>query len=168
MKSSLENRFKQFMSQLPFVEVIDALYVSENNIESKKADFFLDNRRLIVELKSLQIDPEYKAHEEIEKHRNREDFPLFYGKMEISKILKYLPDGDSINESIFYKLSRSVETSFRKANKQIKSTKKIFNCEDACGLLIFLNQEIDILSPELLAHRVSQLLTKKNNHSQYQ
>lgn len=156
------------MSKLPFAESIDGLELPKNNIETKKADFLLDNRRTIVELKSLQIDPEYKVHKELEKHRNRNDFPLFYGEMEISQVLKHLPNGDNIYENLFYKFSRSIKNSFRKANKQIESTKSQFNCKDASGLLVFLNQEIDILSPEVISHRISQLLTKKDSHSQYQ
>ncbi len=156
------------MSQLQFAEAIDELELSQNKIENKKADYLLDNRRTIVELKSLQVDPEYKVHKELKKHRNRNEFPEFYGEMEVSKILKNLPDGNIISEKLFYKLSRSIENSFKKANKQIESTKKLFHCNEASGLLIFLNQEINILSPEVIANRISQLLTKKDIHSQTQ
>ena len=105
MENSLEKRFKQFISQLQFAEAIDGLKLSKNNFETKKADYFLDDRRTIVELKSFQIDPEYKVHKEIEKHRKRSDFPEFYGEMEVSKILKNLPDGDIIYDG---NISRSI------------------------------------------------------------
>lgn len=105
-------------------------------------------------------DPEHKAHAELEKHSNRDEYPLFYGEMEVHKILKHLPDGQEIFEKLFYKLSRSIEKSFRDADKQICSTKEIFACPDAFGILVLLNQSISVLSPELISHRVSQLLTK--------
>lgn len=163
MDQSLEKRFRDFMSQLPFAESIDDLELPRDFDEEKRADFLLDNRNVVVELKSLEKDPEHKVNDELDKQREREDFPLFYGEQELSKILKYLPDGESINRKLFYKISRSVEKAFRKANKQIGSTKKIFNCQNASGFLVLLNQEINVLSPEVLSCRISELLTKPDD-----
>jgi hypothetical protein len=163
MASLLSERFKAVISQLPFSEVIDDLDLPPEFDEEKRADFLIENRGAIIELKSLESDPEHKIHSELELHRNRDEYPLFYGQLEIHKILNHLPDGKQIQRKLFYRVCRSIEKSFREADKQIGATKKILACPDSFGLLVLLNQDISVLSPEIISNRVSQLLTKKDN-----
>jgi len=160
MTDSLNERFKAFISQLPSAEVIDNLELPPEFDDSKRADFLIENRKAVIELKSLESDPEHKVHRELENHEKRDEYPLFYGEMEVLKVLKHLPDGEQIQAKLFYKVSRSIEQSFRKADKQIAATKEMLACPDAFGLLVLLNQDISVLSPELISYRVSQLLTK--------
>lgn len=160
MAYTLNDRFKAFLSQLPFAEVIDDLKLSPEFNESKRADFLIENRKVIIEIKSLESDPEHKIHTELENHQERDEYPLFYGEMELNKVLKHLPDGDDIKKKLFYKISRSIERSFREADKQIRATKVILRCPDSIGLLVLLNEDISVLSPEIISYRVSQLLAK--------
>jgi hypothetical protein len=39
----------------------------------------------------------------------------------------------------------------------------MLGCANAYGLLVFLNEDLDILSPEIISYRVSELLTKKDS-----
>jgi hypothetical protein len=158
MSNSLNEKFKAFIAQLPSAEVIDDLPVKFDR--AKRADFLVENRKAVIELKSLETDPESKVHEELKNHEKREEYPLFYGNMEIEKVLKHLPDGEEVKTKLFYKLSRSIEQSFRQADKQIAATKEILSCQNSFGILVLLNQDISVLSPELISCRVSQLLTK--------
>jgi hypothetical protein len=75
MKNSLNYRFKLFLAQLPSVEAIDEIKLPPDVSEEKRADFLVENRKVIVELKSLECDPEQKIHDEIDKHRDRSEFP---------------------------------------------------------------------------------------------
>jgi len=160
MTDSLNQRFKAFISQLPLAEVIDHLELPAEFDETKRADFLVENRQAVIELKSLESDPEYKIHTELKKHKKRDEYPLFYGEMEVHKILKHLPEGEHIQEGLFHKVSRSIEQAFREADKQIGATKQILGCPDAFGILVLLNKDISVLSPEVISRRVSQLLTK--------
>lgn len=163
MAASLNDRFKAFLSQLPFAEAIDDLKLPPEFDESKRADFLIENRKAIIELKSLESDPEHKIHTELESHQERDEYPLFYGELELDKVLKHLPDGEQIQKKLFYKISRSIEQSFREADKQIRTTKDILNCPDSIGLLVLLNEDISVLSPEILSYRVSQLLARTDD-----
>jgi hypothetical protein len=163
MITSLNERFKQFISQLPSAEIIDDLELPSAFAEEKRADFLIENRKGIIELKSLESDPEHKVQTELENHMAREEYPLFYGAMELQKVLKHLPDGEQIQKKIFYKISRSIEQSFREADKQIGATKAIMDCPNSFGLLVLLNQDITVLSPGLISSRVSELLTKMDS-----
>lgn len=160
MATSLNERFKTFLAQLPFAEAIDELVLPPEFDDSKRADFLINDRKAIIELKSLESDPEYKIHAELKNHQDREKYPLFYGELELAKILKHLPDGEEINKKLLYKITRSIEKSFREADKQIHATKNIFNCPSSIGLLVFLNEDISVLSPEVISYRISHLLVK--------
>jgi len=151
------------MESLSFVQDIDAMKMPPEFETFKRADFLIDEGKAIVEQKWLRSDPEYKVHNELDKHKDRKEYPLFYGKWELQKILKHLPDGEEINGKLFLKISRSIEQSVREANRQLKETKVIFDCPRAIGILVLLNEDVSVLSPEIIASRVSQLLAKTHN-----
>jgi hypothetical protein len=163
MTSSLNDRFKTFLSRLPSAEAIDDLKLPPEFDESKRADFLIENRKVIIELKALESDPEHKIHTELEHHQERDEYPLFYGELKLNKVLKHLPDGEQIQKKLFYKISRSIEQSFREADKQIHATKDILNCPNSIGVLVLLNEDISVLSPEIISYRVSQLLAKTDD-----
>ncbi|MBU1039699.1 MAG: hypothetical protein KKF77_01195 [Proteobacteria bacterium] len=158
----LNERVKRFFSSLSGVEVVDELDLFSKFPDRKRADYLFANRRVIVELKALEADPEGKVQNELEKHKERKEYPLFYGKQELSKILKHLPDGEKINADIYDKVTRSIKQSFRSSDKQIRDTKITIDCSDANGLLVLLNEDINILSPEIIAYSISQQLAKKD------
>jgi hypothetical protein len=167
MPETLTERFKRFMGVLPMAEEIDSLPLPAEAHSEKKADYFLENRKAIVELKSLEEDPEHKAQSEMDKHRSREDFPLVYGQVPICDVLDHMPDGQAIKKTIFFRISRSVKRSVRDANEQIASTKSIFNRADAWGIVILLNETISILDPRVIMTRVNQLLLEKDSDGAY-
>lgn len=81
--------------------------------------------------------------------------------MDANKILKHLPDGESINQEMFYTITSALEDHVEKANRQIRETKKIYEISDSEGILIILNDLVEILSPDLIAYKIHQLLNKK-------
>ncbi|MGB7439890.1 MAG: hypothetical protein WA919_02385 [Coleofasciculaceae cyanobacterium] len=111
MPISLEDRFHSFMKSISFAESIDALLLDEQykkrQKDKQRADYLLFDRKLILELKTLVKDPSSKVEEEIDKHRDREDFPLIVGQTDLQEVLKHLRDGEYINFRIRGKLSRS-------------------------------------------------------------
>jgi hypothetical protein len=105
----------------------------------------------------------YTAHKidrEMDKHRDREDFPLFYGTRDLQKVLARLPDGPEINKRIYGAITRSIEDGVRSAEEQISHTRHVLGLPDAAGLLVILNDSIDILDPQVAAHRVASLMKR--------
>jgi hypothetical protein len=164
MTKNLEQRFLHYLSSLPNAENIDELDILKEKQENKKADYFVFNRNLIIELKTLKTDSKHKVDSEVDKHRDRDEFPVIYGNVDLQKILAHLPDGEKINAKIFEKVTRSIEQGFRSADKQIADTKDTFNVSQAIGLLVILNESIDVISPDVITWKVSQMLTKKANN----
>ena len=157
----LENRFGQFMDSLNRVENIDDLFDEKDGC--KKADYLWCNRAVVVELKTLKTDPEIKAQTEMDKHSERDDYPLFYGEVDSDKIINQLHDGKEIRRKIYLKITRSLEDIVRSSEKQIKATKKSLSLFESIGLLVILNDTVRILSPEIIVRRVSHLLHRKDD-----
>lgn len=162
MSSDLERRFLQFLSEVPGAESLDDLLSGEQYKDERRADFLLFDQRVILEVKSLEVDTSWKVEGEMVAHREREDFPVFYGEVDLGKVLEHLPDGKEINKRIFLRTTRSVEAAARSAEEQIENTARLLSLTDAVGVLVLLNQEIDIFTPEVVAHRLAMLLRRKN------
>ena len=155
-KQTLEDRFTQFIESLPSAENIDRLELPKDPSNTRKADFLLGNREVIVEMKFLTADPAHKVDATVDKHRDRDDFPLIYGSVDVRKVFAHLSDGEDIFRRMAMSLTRSVEDGLRSAEKQIAHTKAVLNLPGSVGMLVVLNESIDILDPELVGHRVAQ------------
>jgi len=160
-RKTLEERFIDFAKNLDEAESIDSLKLIPDQENAEKADFLFNRRRVICELKSLKKNTEYKVTEILLPYQERPEWPIFYGEWEISKILRYLPDRERIHRKIFEAVASAIEGVIRKTNSQIKSTKNSLNIPFADGLLVLLNDMVDILSPEVIVHKVFEVLLKR-------
>ena len=167
-KPSLEDRFQAFLDQLDGAESIDGSLSDTELSHGKRADFLLDQRRIVLEVKSLEADPEYKIEERLAAHRNRLEFPIFLWKADLNEILPYLPDGKEIRRQIFHAVMRAVQGALEKADDQIEATKTALNLKHACGVVAILNAEIGILAPDLVTAKASEMLLKtRDNNVRY-
>lgn len=157
---SLEDRVIDFLSSWPGAEKIDDIVSFGEFPNKKRADFLLAGRTIIVELKTLKTDTSHKVDKELDRHRDRDDFPLIYGSVDLQKILKHLPDQEEINKRIYLKITRSIEDAIRSAEMQVQGTKEILSLSNAIGLTILLNEDVEILSPDIACRKVSELLCR--------
>jgi hypothetical protein len=162
---SLEARFSRFLEGLPGAESIDQMSLPDDPIHRRKADFLLAHRQVIVELKSLTEDTSHKIEALAEKHRERKDWPLFYGRADVRKVLQNLPDGEAIYGKMINAIGRSIETVVRSAEEQVTHTKLVLNLPNAATLLVILNESIDVLDPYFVGHRVAQLMRRPRTGS---
>jgi hypothetical protein len=161
-KMDVEDRFIAFAKTLPGAEYIDEIDLTREQKEARKADFLFDNRRIICELKSLKTDTGGKVEKILEPHKERPEWPIFFGTVGVQQILKHLPDGQQINRQIFDAVTSAIKDLTRSANGQIRRTKETFNLPSAGGMLVILNEFIDILSPDVIARRLDELFRKRN------
>lgn len=160
-QKSLEQRFHEFLEQLDGSENIDKSVSGEELAAGKRADFLLNKRSVILEIKSLESDPEYKVEEILTPQRGREEFPAFFWNADLDEILPYLPDGREIRLKIADAVTRSVEKALKKADDQIHATRQALSLPEACGVAVILNEDINILAPNIVTARASKLLLKK-------
>ncbi|MFL6623122.1 MAG: hypothetical protein ACJ8NR_11065 [Sulfurifustis sp.] len=160
---SLEDRFKAFLAQLDGAESIDDSLSESELASGKRADFLLNGRRIVLEIKSIETDPEYKVEERLSPHRERPEFPAFYWNAELTEVLSYLPDGEKIRREIAHAVTRSVQGALEKADEQIGTTKSALRIDTACGVVAILNESVGILAPDLLTATAAQVLSKTRN-----
>jgi hypothetical protein len=157
---SLELRFTRFLEGLPDAEAIDRLVLPDDPQRRRKADYLLEGRKVIVELKTLTDDPSPKVEVTADKHRHRDDWPMFYGTADVRKVLANLADGQAIYAKMVNALGRSVEAAVRSAEEQVTHTRHVLGLSDAVGVLVILNDSIDILDPYVVGHRAANLLRR--------
>lgn len=160
----LEVRFQQFMAQLPSIEDIDGIKLSVEERRNKIADYFGLGRSVIFEQKCINQDQSEKIQSEIDAHSEEDYYPYFYGKRDINLILDKFPDAENVRRRIYSKTTKLLEDYLRSANKQIKSTSLLFNIPSYSGVLIILNDKIEVLSPEVIASRIAQRLKEKDSN----
>lgn len=166
-KRPLRDRFEEFILTVHGVASIDDLLAGQPSENDDRADYIADNHGLIIELKTLESDTEWKVERILEPHRNRDEFPKFYGGWPVAKILKHLPDGDELNLRINQAVTTSVRKLFRKANGQVRATKATFKISNAEGLLIILNERIEVLTPETLWWTLRKIAHSKLEDGSY-
>ncbi|MDO8786702.1 MAG: hypothetical protein Q7J42_01325 [Sulfuritalea sp.] len=145
---------------IPGTELIDAIDLPKDSTKRRKADFLLENRRIVVELKTLTVDTSHKIDVEVEKHRQRDDFPLFYGKADFRKVMSHLSDGEQIYRRTFGAITRSVEDAVRSAEEQISHTRHVLNLQNSVGILVILNESVELLSPDVVGYKVANLMRR--------
>ena len=165
-KETLENRFIAFVKNKDDAECIDDLHLTREQVKAKKGDFFFKDRSVICELKSLKKDTSSKVDDILSPHQNRPEWPIFYSGWKISTVLKYLPDGEKIGQRIIEAVSSAVSNGIRDANRQIRETKNSFHLPNAEGLLVLLNDAVEILSPHLIVSQIQAQLKKRSAHGE--
>jgi hypothetical protein len=161
MTASLEERFTRFLASLPGAEAIDGMVLPEDPERRRKADFLLAKREVVLELKTLTVDSSHKVEAAVDKHRERDEFPLFYGTADVRKVLSHLPDGEDIYRRMVNSLGRSIEEAVRSAEEQVTHTRHVLCIPNAIGMLVILNESVEILDPVVVGHRVAQLMRRE-------
>lgn len=156
----LETRFKAFLERLPFSENIDEL-ITEDQARLKHADYFLDNRRIVLELKALSIETEHKLQAKIQEVMDRPDAPIVFGRVPLEAILKKMPEGEKITRSILDVITRPIISHFEKADKQICQTKESFSLPASCGVLLLLNDSVVSMDPKNMLAQCNRMILKK-------
>ncbi|RPJ57198.1 MAG: hypothetical protein EHM23_21330 [Acidobacteria bacterium] len=158
---TLQNRFQQFIQGNPRAEWADDLAELSRVGSERRADFLLDNRSIVGEIKSLEEDPCWKIDEEVTRLQEERGF-IVVGRVHLKGIFSNFPDSDELSRRIMRRVTRAIEHALSKANSQIESTKRLLALPQADGVLILLNGDIAILDPGLVRGKVQSLLDEKD------
>lgn len=154
--SDMEARFNRFALTVEGAEAIDDLALDTR--EGQRADYLWRSRSVIVELKVLRGDPQLKVDSTFDELSKRKDCPVIFGQVAVDKVLRHLSDGDEQLRRIRQKVMRSVEAAFRDAKGQIANTKRLLGLDDALGILVLLNPDIEALDPINVGQEISRLM----------
>lgn len=163
MTKSLEERFKAFLDQLDGSVDIDATFSEAQLDRKKRADYLLNDRQIVLEMKALKDDPEYKIVEQLDKLRDEHKIPVFYGALPLDYILRNVPTKNEVKRKVFTSMLRAVHEDLENANRQIRNTKHTLNLPSACGAMVILNEKIEIIDPRFIHERVSSFWLKRKS-----
>ena len=155
--SELDHRFRRFLDSRPWAEPIDQLPLTEAQASAPKADYFVDNRELIVEVKSVQKDMGDDFQRALDPFTKEKDWPVFYGPTNVAPFLERHPRRDEIMRVLVAAVTKALDNQIKKANKQVRATKELFALSSPAGFVVYLNDRSEVVAPDVIAHRVARL-----------
>ena len=147
-----ESDFKSFIATLPDCEVLPV----STRTGQQRADFLLNTRHIVADLKCLEDDSSSKVGKLL-----HERGIIFYGTRRLDSLIGGLPDEKQLNTKAFNLVTTSLESHFRHANKQIKSTIREFHLTSALGLVIVVNNGNLALEPHVVTKAIGRLMMKQ-------
>ncbi len=162
-QEDLETRFNRFLAGFEGSVSLDDSFPCAHLFTNKKADFIFDGSKIIVEVKSLQVDPLPKVKAFLEKQSQHPEFPQFFWKASPEDYLEPLPNSTRLKAEMRSKIYRRVQSYVKDADDQINDTKAALNLPDACGVLIILNDKVPYLGPDLIFEGASKILLKQSS-----
>ena len=151
MPASLETRFTKFLECIVGAESIDALHTPSPN-DPEMADYYLSDRKIVAEIKSLNADQMVKGSVVLDEHLSDKGYVIF-GTLPSSRITDSSEEEAILKRKIQVKMTTRIKKICSKANKQIASqSEKLPHL--ATGLLILINENNTSLHPSMVAERV--------------
>lgn len=159
----LESAFKEFLVNI--VGAVDLDVLPESQFPKRKGDYYLEEKKSIFEVKTISSDRANAFQPWLQKRVDtssefKNGMPKVFGKV----FFKQLYDGHSDKELFERQLdslaSRTLEGYIRGSKRQIFSTKKALDCEDAYGFLVILNESFEFYETGFV-YRIIQIMLKK-------
>jgi hypothetical protein len=158
---TLKSRFEAFCRQFPGAEVIDDILTPEQKLQIKGgmhvADYFFENRTIIVEQKSLEKETAAKL-EAFMKQSGITTIPP--GEPTVESLFLALPNGENLYRKAIDLVTTPIADGLDDAQKQIRDTKSLFGIPSADGLLIILNEIVTVAGPPIIKQRLEIRLAK--------
>jgi len=158
---SLKKRFERFMLSTPGVESIDNLVrPRESELTGRKrADFLACDRRVVIETKSLDINPVEKIQRFLDGLAQSGRLPKA-GDTTLEELLSDLPNGQALYDELLARVTRVFDDNIARADDQTRDTRSIFNIPDAIGVVVILNENAALLYPDQSVLRIFDVLRK--------
>lgn len=122
-KSNLRARFEAFVEILDGFENIDALLKTGQKTDTRmRADYLLQNRRVIVEQKTLESNPTGKPQQFADRIM-RERGIVAYGRVTTQRIFSSQPDAVALQRDLVLSLAKVIDADVAKADKQTRDTR---------------------------------------------
>jgi hypothetical protein len=158
MTAALEAVMHEFLVRRLGCEVIDSLVFPPGEGNSSRADYFFHDRTVIIEVKSLVDDRAEVVRATLAKYRRQPDWPDFRGESDVQELLARHPRGPEISKELTLKISRVISRACLSADRQIGETKRVFALPQSMGVLILLNDHVDVLDPAVTGSQLASLL----------
>lgn len=129
--------------------------------EQRRVDYVCRCGLLAVEIKTLEEDASERLGNLTNELRELEDWPMFFGAWPVDSILKNFADPEPIKLRLINRLGRAIVTHLKKANKQLIAHALRFPRKNLVRVVILINEDHDVYSPEIVAHIIGHALRKR-------
>ncbi len=159
-KPSLHDRFFAFCRQYPGAMDIDAT-IDPSKVPAgvKIADFLFESNTIVCEIKTLSQDTSKDKLVAIMKDHGIGPDHLQDGEHNVKTLFFQLDDGEAKYMKAFTLITTPI-AGLDDAQKQIRDTKAVFGIDSADGLLVILNDHVEILGQSLFWERIADRLAK--------
>jgi hypothetical protein len=125
--ATLQQRFEAFIRTLDGFEDIDTLLKGRDLPGKTRADYLLRSRAIIVEQKSLEVDPTTRPQKYADKMMAQGRL-IAYGKVSTRMF------SEDLQREFMLDLAKNIDAIAAKADRQMEDTRDIFSIPDALGV----------------------------------
>lgn len=164
MTESLETRFTKFLEHTIGAESIDALHTPGSN-DPKMADYYLADRKIVAEIKSLNADQMTKGAAIVGEHLSNKGIIIF-GRSPSSRFTDSQDEEKALRLKIQEKMTTRIKKACSDANKQITTQFESLP-HLATGVLILINENNNSLHPRMVADRIFKYVASQPRSFHY-
>lgn len=155
---TLESRMHSFLASQSGAEALDSPSFARANGSASKADFLLDNRHFVAELKTINGNPKGRLEERLRARFARPGGPIVFGDVGLARILKGMPDEKDLTKLVLDLSARSIGRHLRKASEQVAATRSRFLLRSARGLVVIMNDAEPLIDVGNVAYSLKATL----------
>jgi hypothetical protein len=131
----------------------------------KFPDFACFRDLVLLEMKHLETDQKDRLNDTYQKKVDPEEAPVFFGSRPID--LDKLSNGEQIRAALATKLSQTIETQLRKANRQFEEYRARNPRKNSVSICVFLNSQLEEFSPQIVLHSVHRKMKEANGEARF-
>lgn len=150
----LEERMMAFLESDSGSESLDAPEFDAINGSGTKADYLLDHRAIVAELKTVNAGPQTQMESRLKARFDQPGAPIAFGTLSVSAVIGSLHDSEAVSKMLVDLAGRAVRRHMRKADDQIASIKERLDLPDAAGLLILMNDSETLIDVSAIAYAI--------------
>lgn len=166
MASRLETALDLFLCARLGAERIDDLALTPAQHAAKKADYFLAERTIVLEMKWLSDARVSAVRRVVGEFQRAPDWPALGAELSRPDGASAHPRGAEFRRRVSDAASRSVLRCARSANQQIRASTRQFGLAGPLGVLLLLNERDAVVDPALLGDATARVLRARRRDGQ--
>jgi hypothetical protein len=155
----LTPRFIRFLEEALNAQSLDAC----QDPTERRADYTCFRGLAAIEVKTLGEDASVRVSNLTDKLRENRDWPAFYGKWPMERVLSNADDPAAVRDQLYDKVGRAIVRHIHKANKQLAAHSLAFPRKNNVRILILINEDHCDYHPEMMTYILSRALSRTEN-----
>lgn len=134
----------------------------KDSAEILRPDYTCLRELMVVEIKSFEETGSGRMKNLNDEFRERDDWPVFFGKADISKFAKHTVEPEHIMHKVTDRAGRAIKNHLSKAHKQLEAHQRRTQKTNLLKLVILINEDNELYHPDLIRHVTLKELNRKS------